>query len=245
MATTNNTNSARLLPDGTPLENRLLAALPVDLYARVANDLRMTKTEVGRPLVEHGQPIADVFFPNAGVFSVTNQMNDGELVEVATVGLEGMLGACVFLGDMMGSGTSLQQVPNGSLPTLGTRQFVDYTAAGPFRDIIARYTQGLVLQAMQSTACNALHNIEQRCCRWLLQTHDRIRQDEFQLKHEYLAIMLGAHRPTVTLVLGTLQKAGLIETRYGRIRVLDRAGLEASSCECYAAIRDQFIRLRL
>lgn len=238
-------NFPRLLPDGTLLENRLLRALPDDLYARVTKDLRMTKVIVGQPLLQHGQPIDNVFFPNGGVYSITNQMNDGALVEVATVGFEGMMGVSVFLGDMLGSGTLLQQVPNGPLPTLSTRQFCAYIGVAPFRDIIARYTQALLLQTMQSTACNAVHNIEQRCCRWLLQTRDRVKEDEFQLKHEFLAIMLGARRPTVTVVLGTLQKAGLISTGYGRIRVIDRAGLEASSCECYEAIRSQFTRLEL
>ena len=111
--------------------------------------------------------------------------------------------------------------------------------------MIARYTQALLLQAMQSAACNALHKIEQRCCRWLLQTHDRVKHDEFKLRHEFLAIMLGCHRPTVTVVLGTLTTAGLISTGYGRIRILDRAGVEEAACECYEAISSQYTRLDL
>jgi CRP-like cAMP-binding protein len=98
---------------------------------------------------------------------------------------------------------------------------------------------------MQCTACNALHQAEERCCRWLLQTQDRLGNDEFLLKHEFLAIMLGVARPTVTLVLGTLQKAGLIANHYGRIRVLDRKNLEAASCECYEVIVGHFARLGL
>lgn len=240
----NHTNNGRLLPDGSPLKNRLLAALPEDLYARVAKDLRMIKVVVGEPLMQHGVLVADVHFPNGGVYSVTNQMKDGSLVEVATVGTEGMIGVAVFLGDLMGSGTSLQQVPNGLLPTLPVRRFIEHAStAGPFRDVMGRYAQANLLQIMQCTACNALHNIEQRCCRWLLQTHDRVDGDEFQLKHEFLAIMLGSHRPTVTIVLGALQKAGLISSKYGRIGILNRAGLEAASCECYEAIRVQFVRL--
>jgi hypothetical protein len=123
-------NFPRLLPDGTLLENRLLGVLPDDLYARVAKDLRMTNVIVGQPLLQHGEPIDNVFFPNGGVYSVTNQMNDGGLVEVATVGVEGMIGVSVFLGDAIATGTSLQQVPNGALPTLSTRQFLAYTAGG-------------------------------------------------------------------------------------------------------------------
>lgn len=246
----NHTPNGRLLPDGTALKNRLLAALPDELYARVAKDLRMIKVGVGEPLIQHGIPVADVYFPNGGVYSITNQMKDGSLVEVATVGTEGMIGVAVFLGDLVGSGTSLLQVPmeppNGHLPALAVRRFVEHAApAGPFRDAIARYSQANLLQIMQCTACNALHTIEQRCCRWLLQTHDRVGADEFQLKHEFLAIMLGSHRPTVTLVLGTLQKAGLISTKYGRITILNREDLEAASCECYEVIHSQFTRLGL
>jgi CRP-like cAMP-binding protein len=240
----NHAANGRLLPDGTPLKNRLLAALPEESFARVAKDLRMIKVAVGEPLMQHGVPVADVYFPNGGVYSVTNQMKDGSLVEVATVGTEGMIGVTVFLGDLVGSGTSLQQVPNGLLPALPARRFIDLVSPpGPFHDVVARYAQANLLQIMQCTACNALHNIEQRCSRWLLQTHDRVDGDEFLLKHEFLAIMLGSHRPTVTLVLGTLQKAGLISSKYGRIGILNRAGLEAASCECYEAIRGQFVRL--
>lgn len=240
----NHTSNGRLLPDGTPLKNRLLAALPEDLYAKVAKDLRMIKVTVGEPLQQHGLPIIDAYFPNGGVYSVTNQMQDGSLVEVATVGTEGMVGVCMFLGDSTASGTSLMQVPNGLLPALAARRFVEYVSpAGPFRDVVARYAQAHLVQIMQCTACNALHSIEQRCCRWLLQTHDRVEGDELRLKHEFLAIMLGSHRPTVTLVLGTLQKAGLISSKYGRITILNRKDLEEASCECYEAIRAQFTRL--
>lgn len=237
---------SRVLPDGTLLKNQLLASLPDDLFARIARDLRLVKIQVGDVVIEHGVPVRDVYFPNGGVFSVTSEMKNGDLVEVANVGIEGMLGVSVFLGDPVGTGRSLLQVPDGIVPVMPVRRFLDFTALpGPFRDAISRYAQAYLLQVMQSVACNALHRIEQRCCRWLLETHDRIEGDEFLLKHEYLAIMLGSHRPTVTLVLGALQRAGLITTKYGRIRILNRANLEAASCECYAAIRDQFTRLHV
>lgn len=237
-------STPRLLPDGTPLKNRLLAVLPADLYAQVVKDLRLIEVTVGKTLLEHGTPVRDVYFPNGGVYSVTNQMRDGELVEVATVGTEGMLGVSTFLGDLVSTGRTLQQVPNGLLPAMPVAKFVKYTAApGPFREVVARYAQANLLQIMQCTACNALHRLEQRCSRWLLQTHDRVEADEFQLKQEFLAIMLGASRPTVTVVMGTLQKAGVVSSRYGRVRILDRKKLEKMSCECYGAIVGQFRRL--
>ena len=238
--------STRLLPGGTPLRNRLLAALPVLDYARICKHLQMHAGLIGHPLQEHGAPVTDVYFPNGGVFSVTNEMRDGQLVEVATVGYEGMLGIGVFLGDRSGAGRTFQQVPNGPFPSLAVGRFVKESARpGPFREIVALYAQANLLQIMQGTACNALHDVKQRCCRWLLQTHDRVGADDFLLKHEFLAIMLGVHRPTVTLVMGTLQHAGLLSSKYGRIRVLNRARLEKDSCECYEVIRAHFQRLGL
>jgi CRP-like cAMP-binding protein len=240
------TRSIRRLPDGTPLHNRLLAALPVVDYNRILKHLRMRTVVVGDTLQAHGTRIADVYFPNGGVYSVTNQMQDGGLVEVATVGLEGMLGVGVFLGDRAAAGRTFQQVPNGLLPSLAASRFAKEIAApGPFRDVVGLYAQANLLQIMQCTACNALHDVRQRCCRWLLQTHDRVDGDEFHLKQEFLAVMLGVRRPTVTVVLKSLQQAGLIASRYGRIRVLKRRRLEAASCECYRAIRANFTRLGL
>ena len=237
---------ARLLPDGTPLRNRLLAALPAELYASVARDIRMIAVEVGEALLENGAPVSDVYFPNSGVYSVTNEMRDGTLVEVSTVGLEGMLGINVFLGDMVAVGRTFQQVPNGPLPTMSATRFGKLTAdQGPFRTAVSHYIQASLVQGMQGTACNALHDIQQRCARWLLQTHDRIGVDEFPMKHEFLAIMLGTTRPHVTKVLGALQRAGAISTRYGKISVIDRKKLERISCECYEVISNQFKRLGL
>ena len=238
--------SIRLLPDGTPLHNRLLAALPGADYARIQKHLHMHIGVTGRTLQEHGAPVTDVYFPNGGVFSVTNEMHGGALVEVATVGIEGMLGIGVFLGDRSGAGRTFQQVPDGPFPSMTVRRFVKESAMpGPFHDVLALYAQANLLQIMQGAACNALHGAKQRCCRWLLQTQDRVGSREFFLKQDFLAIMLGVQRPTVTLVMGTLQDDGLITTRYGRIRVLERKKLEQASCECYEVIRAHFQRLGL
>jgi CRP-like cAMP-binding protein len=236
--------TGRFLPDGIPLRNLLLGALPGDVYAAVAKDLRLIEVDVGEVLHEDGVVVRDVYFPNGGVFSVTNQMRDGSLVEVATVGIEGMLGVNVYLGDALAAGSSLQQVPDGALPTMAVQDFLSHMErSGSFRALVARYAQFHVLQIMQCVACNALHELEPRCCRWLLQTHDRVGADEFQLKHEFLAVMLGVSRPTVTVALGTLQKAGLIAGHYGRIQILDRKNLEAASCECYEVIAGHLARL--
>jgi CRP-like cAMP-binding protein len=238
--------STRVLPDGTPLHNRLLASLPAADYTPIARYLRLRSTAVGDTLHADGSRIDDVFFPNGGVYSVTNRMRDGALVEVATVGREGMLGVGVFLGDRSASGHTLQQVPDGRLVALAVAPFLKATASdGAFRETIALYAQATLLQTMQCTACNALHDVSQRCCRWLLQIHDRVDGDDFALKQEFLAMMLGVRRPTVTVVLRALQETGLIINRYGHMRVLKRRQLEAASCECYATIRGHFARLRL
>ena len=243
---TSTVHSIRLLPDGTRLHNRLLAALPVADYARIQPHLHMNTGVTGRTLQEHGAPVTDVYFPNGGVFSVTTEMRDGALVEVATVGIEGMLGIGVFLGDRSGAGRTFQQVPDGPFPSMTVGRFAkESTTAGPFRDVVALYAQANLLQIMQGTACNALHDVTQRCCRWLLQTQDRVGSREFLLKQEFLAIMLGVQRPTVTLVMGKLQDSGLIATRYGRIRVLKRRSLENAACECHEVIRAHFQRLGL
>ncbi len=236
--------STRVLPDGTPLQNQLLAALPALEYNRIAQHLRVQTIVTGDPLHEQGRRIDDVYFPNGGVFSVTTQMHNGSLVEVATVGREGMLGVGTFLGDRSGTGRTFQQVADGPAIVLGVRPFLKATAASrTFHEMMALYAQATLLQAMQCTACNARHHVTQRCCRWLLETHDRVDADDFPLKHEFLAIMLGVHRPTVTVVLHGLQEAGIIWSRYGRMRVLKRRQLEHASCECYAVIRGHFERL--
>ncbi len=223
----------------------MLSALPTADYARVVKHLQMNLVVTGRTLQEQAIPVTDVYFPNGGVYSVTNEMRNGALVEVATVGREGMLGIGVFLGDRYSAGRTFLQVPNGPLPSMTAKRFVKETAAGPFREVVALYAQANLLQIMQCTACNALHDVKQRCCRWLLQTQDRVESAEFQLKQQFLAIMLGVHRPTVTVVMRGLQQSGLISTRYGRIRVLKRTKLEAASCECYEVIRAHFQRLGL
>ena len=239
-------SSTRVLPDGTPLQNRLLAALPTVEYNRIAKHLRLKSTVTGDTIHEEGRRIDAVYFPNGGVFSITNRMRDGALVEVATVGREGMLGIGAFLGDRAGTGRTFQQVADGPVAVLEVTRFMKETGIkSAFREVIGLYAQASLLQTMQCAACNALHDVTQRCCRWLLQTHDRVDADDFVLKQEFLAVMLGVRRPTVTVVLHALHEAGLVASRYGRVRVLKRSRLEATSCECYAAIREHFARLGL
>lgn len=196
-------------------------------------------------LHQAGEPVEQVYFPNGGVFSVTTLLPNGTAVEAATVGDEGMLGIEAFFSDdAVAPGQTLLQVPDGEVCRLSVGVFREETARREaLHDLLGRYTQVVIAQMMQSTACNALHEVQERCARWLLMTHDRMHQQDFHLSHEFLAVMLGTRRTTVTLVAGTLQRAGLISYKHGRVKVLDRPALEATACPCYAIIRAHFDRL--
>jgi CRP-like cAMP-binding protein len=144
------------------------------------------------------------------------------------------------------SSETMLQVPDTDAEVMTVDAFKkEMTRPGAFQDCVLRYWQGFQTLIMQSTACMALHPVQDRCCRWLLMAHDRVHRDEFELSHEFLAMMLGATRPTVTVVAGTLQKAGLIRYRHGRLTILDRKSLEGASCECYETVKAHFDRLGL
>ncbi len=232
-------------PEGRP-KNRLLAALPADDFRRLAPHLKTIKIRTRQVLQKQGEPLRHVYFPNGGVVSITSILLDGRTVEVATVGDEGMLGIEAFLSDdVVAPGETLMQVPDTDAEMLGVDDFRSEIAKhGALHDLMGHYTQVVIAQMMQSTACNALHAVQQRCARWLLMTHDRMHNQDFNLSHEFLAVMLGVQRPTVSVVAGTLQEAGLIRYTRGRVTVRDRKGLERASCECYPIIRAHFDRLR-
>ena len=196
-------------------------------------------------LQKQGEPIQYVYFPNGGVVSITTVLPDGTTVEAATIGVEGMLGVEAFLSaDAIAPGETLIQVPDTNAEMMSVEDFRRATAErGAFSDLIGRYTQVVIAQMMQARACNALHAVPQRCARWLLMTHDRMHEQDFHLSHEFLAVMLGVQRPTVSVVAATLQQAGLIHYRHGHVTVRDRKGLEAAACQCYPLMRAHFDRL--
>jgi CRP-like cAMP-binding protein len=232
--------------DGRP-KNQLLAALPAAAFRQLTPHLKTIPVRARQILHKNGEPITSVYFPNGGVASITTVLLDGTMVEAATVGDEGMLGIEAFLNpDAVSPGETLIQVPDTSAEVMSVANFRELAAErGAFRDLMGRYTETVIAQMMQSTACNALHPVHQRCARWLLMTHDRMHEQDFHLSHEFLAIMLGVQRPTVSVVAGTLQEAGLIRYTHGHVTVTNRKGLEKAACECYAIIRERFERLRL
>lgn len=229
--------------------NRLLAALPDDDYGDLRPYLRTVAINRKDVLVRAGEPLESVYFLNGGVASMTTIFPNGAMVEVASIGNEGMVGIEAFLGlGALAFGESVLQIPDSRTETsaavLSVKDFRGaITRHGGFEGLIGRYAQFVVAQIMQSTACNALHPIPQRCARWLLETHDRMYHHRFHLSHEFLASMLGVQRPTVTLIAGMLQKAGLISYTHGKVTIVDRTGLEAASCDCFQIIQGHYRRV--
>jgi CRP-like cAMP-binding protein len=224
--------------------NKLLATLPPDDYERVSSQLSIAPLMFKQVLYRQGEVIQQVFFPGGGACSLTRVMRNGQIAEIATIGSEGVIGASVFFGDDQSFSETIVQVADGDGLRMPVDAFVtEMSRRGAFYNRIIRYSQALMSQVMQTTVCNGLHSVEQRCCRWLLMTCDRVGTDDLRLTHEFLAIMLGVRRPTVTLVMGDLQKAGLVDNRRGTIHVVDRGRLEMATCECYAAVKANFARL--
>jgi len=232
-------------PAGDRPKNRILAALPEEDFRRLRPVLKTIPTRARQVLHRRGEPMNHVYFPNGGVASVTAVLSDGTMVETATIGDEGMVGIeALFSEGALAPGETMIQVPDTSAEMMTVEAFrTESVRGGALSDLMGRYAQIVIAQMMQSAACNARHQVQERCCRWLLMTHDRMHQQDFQLSHEFLAVMLGVRRQTVTVVAGVLQTAGLIRYTHGRVTVLNRKGLERASCECYGVIRGHFDRL--
>jgi CRP-like cAMP-binding protein len=228
-------------PD-SPL-NRLLAALPPDEMEVLRPDLEEVPLAFKQTVFEANKPVEHVHFVHQGVVSVVQEMEDGTVIEVATVGPEGMVGLSVFLGGSEVASTAFAQVPGSAsrMEAGAFRRALDRTPR--LRQLLSRYTLALINQLSQNSACNRTHEAEQRLARWLLLTHDRVHGASFPITQSFMAQMLGVSRPTVSIAASTLQKAGLISFVRGTITITDRPGLEAASCECYRVIRTQFDRL--
>lgn len=223
--------------------NRLLALLAKDDLARLLPHLVEVKLEYKDALYEQDRPISAVYFPITGVASLVNTMRDGSASEVGTIGNEGMVGLPVLLGDTMASTSAYVQVPGSGLRMSARALSEVLSGSDRMRMVFLRYVHAVFNQVALSAACVHFHNLEQRCCRWLLMTHDRVQSDTFLLTQEFLGMMLGAQRPSVTMVARRLQRLKLIDYRRGQVTVIDRQGLERHSCECYALGKREFDRL--
>jgi CRP-like cAMP-binding protein len=228
------------VPNG---QNLLLNALNGGERPPAMRSLEVVSLGIRHILYEPDVPIDYVYFPIDGVHSMLAQVEEGIEIEVATVGNEGMTGLPIFLGTDTTPGRAFTQVP-GQAYRLAAAEFKELIRE-PSRitAVLHRYTQALMVQISQGTGCNRVHSNDQRCARWLLQTHDRVGRDEFQLTQEFLAQMLGVRRATVSEVAGRLQAEGMIQYSRGVIRITDRARLEETSCACYGIVRREYDRM--
>ncbi|HEY7897636.1 MAG TPA: Crp/Fnr family transcriptional regulator [Gemmatimonadaceae bacterium] len=223
-------------------ENLLLRALPPETGRRLAEHLVTIDTPSRTELYEPGDTVNRVYFPLDSVISMTAPVS-GAWGEVATVGQEGMVGLPTLFGTDMANMRFFVQI-GGRIAVAPAHTFIELLKADDaLRVIMLRYAHAMFTQIGQSVVCNQRHSLRQRCARWLLMTHDRVPGDQFHLTHEYLAVMLGVRRAGVTVAAGNLQKAGLIRYRRGEIVIVNRAGLEAVSCECYRLVANVYDRL--
>jgi CRP-like cAMP-binding protein len=222
--------------------NLLLSLLPDQDYGSIIKHLELISTPLHFVVFERGKPINYAYFPCSGEHSILATMEDGSTAEVGTVGYEGFSTVDLLMGSDIATETTVCQIP-GEAVRMPAARFRELTADDtPLRRILMRYLQAYLNQISQSVACNSLHGLEQRFARWILMSHDRVHQNEFELTQEYIASMLGVARPSVSLAARTFQQAGLIKYNRGVISVLDRRGLEEAACECYGVIRRNFER---
>jgi CRP-like cAMP-binding protein len=229
---------AGLLDDEQPgYKNLFLAALPARDLALLQPLLQPMELRQGDVLQEPGQRVSDVVFVQSGLISLLTPMQDGTAIEIATLGREAILGVLTALGSHRSTVRATVQITGTALFIRANdfREAVDRSRT--LRHLVLLSTELSVAQMQQTAACNALHSAEQRLCRWILQVHDRIDSDVIQLTQDFLAQMLAVRRPTVTLIAQSLQSAGLIRYRRGRITIADRDGLEKLACECVGEIR--------
>lgn len=223
--------------------NRLLALFDNADTKLLAPHFKTVSLEYRKPLYEAHRPIEHVYFPIIGVASLVNTMANGFASEVGTIGNEGMVGLPVVFLDTMGPTSVYMQVPGEGLQLAARALREALAQSTTMRTVLAHYSHAFFNQVAQSAACNHAHDLEQRCCRWLLMTHDRVQSDHFLLTHEFLAMMLGVRRSSVTLAATKLKRLQLINYNRGHVTVLDRKGLERRSCECYAVSKREFDRL--
>jgi CRP-like cAMP-binding protein len=227
----------------TARTNAILGALPQDVWARMSADFTHVQLNVADRLHLIGVAYPSVFFPTRGVISAVAIMEEGESVEAATTGPEGMTPVEALLKSETALSHQLVQV-SGEAFTIPTAAFWKWHQdEESFRDILASYFQAFLIQSLQSVACNAVHSTEERMARWLLTCHDRARADSFNLTQQFLSEMLGVTRPAVNTIARAFNRAGLIDYTRGDININDRRGLERVACECYSVIREAY-RLR-
>ena len=223
--------------------NRLLGLLRPRDYHLLRPHLHHIALRYRQSLYRANKPIEYVYFIETGVGSLVNTMRNGAAAEVGTIGNEGVVGLPVVLGDDRAPTSVYVQVPGAGWRMKASVFKKEQVRSASMQAVMLRYAHAFFNQVAQSAACNHFHSLDQRCCRWLLMTHDRMQSDEFLLTQEFLAMMLGVQRTGVSAAAGALQKAGLIRYKRGNVTILDRRGLLHRSCECYGVSKREFDRL--
>lgn len=225
-----------------PIENRLLSALPRAEYERLIPHLERVHLPRGRVLFETGDLIRHAYFPLDGVVSLLCATEDGETVEVAMVGNEGMLGVPIILRVGITLHRSMVHIPADALRIRSDVLKMEFNRNGLLQDLLLRFTYTLIAQVSQSAVCNRFHTVEARLGRWLLVIYDRVKNETFYLTQEFISHMLGTPRTVVTVAANKLQDAGFIRYKRGKISILDRQGLESAACECYGIVINEISR---
>jgi len=223
--------------------NRLLAALPEAEYQNLVPHLEEVSLSLKKVLHEVGEPIEYVYFPLWGIVSSLSTMADGSMVEVGIVGNDGVVGIPAALGDNIATTTAMVQVSGSGMRMKASLLKSEFQRGGVLQNLLLRYIQALYALVTQNAACNRLHQLDGRLARWLLLVCDRVESNELPLTHEFMSQMLGVRRAGVTEAANTLQQAGLIRYTRGKITILKREELEATTCECYEIIKGEYARL--
>lgn len=226
-----------------PRQNWLLAALPDAEWERWSPHLEAVDMPLGKVLYESGSTMSHVYFPTTAIVSLLYVMEDGASAEIAVVGHEGIVGVSLFMGGESTPSRAVVQSAGQGFRLNSKLMLLEFNRAGPVLHLLLRYTQALITQMTQTAVCNRHHSLDQQLCRWLLLSLDRLQSDDLVMTQELIANMLGVRREGVTEAAGRLQDAGLIRYRRGHITVLDRAGLESRTCECYAVVKKEYDRL--
>lgn len=225
------------------VQNHLLALLPEEDYQRLLPQLEPVVLELGQVVYQNAQQLEYLYFPTTSMVSLLYTMADGMTAEVGLTGNEGVVGIALFLGGDTTPNQAVVQI-GGAAFRLGAKTVREEFKRGEaFQHVLLRYTQALLTQISQTAICNRLHPVEQRFCRWLLLSHDRVKTDKLAMTQELIASMLGGRRESVTVAAGHLQDTGLIHYARGHITILNRQGLEASVCECYEVVKTEYERL--
>ena len=227
----------------TRTNNRLLAALPRDEYDRILPGLQKVSFSLGEVVYEFGGQLDYVYFPTTAIVSLLYTMENGSSAEMGLTGNDGVVGIALFMGGGTMPNRAIVQSAGDALRLKAKLLQDEFARGGKFQHLLLRYTQALITQISQTAVCNRLHAVDQQLCRWLLLSHDRVKADELIMTQELIADMLGVRREGVTVAAGRLQDAGAISYVRGHIKILDRAKLEETVCECYRVVKNEFDRL--